>query len=186
MKRIVYYAAALFLAALPFAAQPAQAAVSVQIHVGDAYRGGSLSFHSEPRVVMVPGSRVYYVRDFDRDLYHFRNHWYFVENGFWYRSKSWNGRFRNVNYRAVPVEIRRLPARYRARWHAPYRDDDRRWDQARARDRENNRDWERVRDEWNRDRDGNRDRDEDRDRDRDWDRDGNRDGSWDGNRRERG
>lgn len=178
MKRIVYFAVALLLTALPFAAQPAQAAVSLQIHVGDAYRGASLSFHSEPRVVVVPGSRVTFARDFDRDLYHFRNHWYFVEDGFWYRSTSWRGPFRNVNFRAVPAEIRRLPARYRARWYAPYRDQNRRWDQARARDREVNRDWDRVRDEWNRDRDRDRDH-----------RDGNRndrDGRWDGNRRERG
>lgn len=165
MKRIVYIAAAvLVLAALPFAARPAQAAVSVSVHIGDAYRGASLSFHSEPRVVVVPGSRVHYVRDFDRDLYRFRNHWYFVENGFWYRSKSWGGPFRHVNFRAVPVEIRRLPARYRQRWYAPYRDHDRRWESSRARDRQVHRDWDRVRDEWDRDRD--RDRDGRRDRDR--------------------
>jgi hypothetical protein len=184
MKRIVYIAAALIVTALPFAAQPAKAAVSVQVHVGDAYRGASLSFHSEPRVVMVPRSRVYFARDYDRDLYRFRNHWYFVEDGSWYRSTSWGGPFRHVNFHAVPVEIRRLPARYRARWYAPYRDYDRRWDQARSRDRESNRDWDRVRDEWNRngdqDRDGDRDRN--RDRDRNWDRSDDRDGRWDGHR----
>jgi hypothetical protein len=179
MKRIATMAAVLFLAALPFAAQSAKAAVSVSIQIGDPYRGASLSFRSEPRVVVVPGSRVHYVRDYDRDLYRFRNHWYFVENGFWYRSKSWRGPFRHVNFRAVPVEIRRLPIRYRRHWYAPYRDHDRRWESARARDREYDRDWIRVRDEWERDRD--RDRDWDRD-----DRDRDRDGRGSRDRRERG
>ena len=179
MKRIATMAVVLLLAALPFAAKPAKAAVSVSISLGDAYRGASLSFHSEPRVIMVPGTHVHFVRDFDRDLYRFRKHWYFVEDGFWYRSKSWRGPFRNVNFRAVPVEIRRLPFRYRQHWYAPYRDQDRLRESARARNREYDRDWSRARDEW--ERDGRRDRDA-RDSDRDWDRDGRRDRD----RRERG
>jgi hypothetical protein len=167
MKRFVYFAAAILLAALPFAAQPAKAAVSVSIQIGDHYRGASLAFHSEPRVIVVPGTQVFVTRNYDRDLYRFRNHWYFVENGFWYRSKTWRGPFRHVQFQAVPREIRRIPARYRQHWYAPYRDHDRRWEQARARDREYNRDWDRVRDEWDRDdRDRDRDRDGRRDRDR--------------------
>jgi hypothetical protein len=173
MKRMTTTATALLLTAFAFVAQPAQAAVSVSIHIGDPYRGASLAFHSQPRVIMVPGTRVHHAQSFDRDLYQFRNHWYFVEDGSWYRSRSWRGPFRHVQFQAVPREIRRIPARYRQRWYAAYRDTDRRWDQARARDREYNRDWDRVRDEWDGDQDRDRNRDGD-DRDRDRDRDGRR------------
>ena len=173
MKRIVYIAAALFLSALPFAVKPANAAVSVHVQIGDPYRGASLSYHSEPRVVVVPGTRVYHGNNFDRDLYRFRNHWYFIEDGFWSRSTSWRGPFRHVHFRAVPRQIRMLPVSHRRHWFAPYREVDRRWEQARSRGRENNRDWDRVRDEWDRDgRDRDRDDRDRRDRDgRDWDRD---------------
>lgn len=180
MKRIVYIAAALVLATIPFAAEPAKAAVSVSIQIGDPYHGASLAFRSEPRVIVVPGTRVYHANNFDRDLYRFRNHWYFVEAGQWYRSRSWRGPFRHVHFRAVPREIRMIPVSHRRQWYAPYRDG-RRWEQARSRDREYNRDWDRVRDEWGRD-----DRDRDRDRDRDGDRDHDRDDRRDRDRRERG
>ena len=54
---------------------------------GRRYRGTYLTFRTPPRMSVIPGSRVWYVRDdydFDRDLYRFNNRWYYVENGVWY------------------------------------------------------------------------------------------------------
>ena len=120
MKRWTMGLAALLVASL-FSAMPARAATSVgiSIHVGDPYRGGSLTFVREPDVVVVPDTRVYYVRDYDDDLYRYGSYWYYVEDGFWYRARSWRGPFINVSYMSVPHSVRVVPVRYRRHWGGP-------------------------------------------------------------------
>lgn len=88
------------------------------VRPGRRYRGTYLSFRTQPRMTIVPGTRVYYVRDdrFDRDLYRYGNNWYYVENGVWYVADSWRGPYFTMRWREVPASVRRLPSTYRRTW----------------------------------------------------------------------
>ena len=86
---------------------------------GRRYRGTYLTFRTPPRMSVIPGSRVWYVRDdydFDRDLYRFNNRWYYVENGVWYVASSWRGPFFTMWWQDVPAGVRRVPPSYRRTW----------------------------------------------------------------------
>lgn len=137
MKRMTYGIAALAVTACLAAAQPVQAGTSVGVHiqVGDPYRGGSLVFHKEPDVVVVPQSRVYYVRDYNYDLYRYGSYWYFIDDGYWYRARSYRGPFVHISSSSVPRSVRYVPVKYRRHWkngppshavaHGYYKDKDR-------------------------------------------------------------
>jgi hypothetical protein len=118
MKRMTYGIAALAVTACLAAAQPARAGTSVGVHiqVGDPYRGGSLVFHKEPDVVVVPQSRVYYVRDYNYDLYRYGSYWYFIDDGYWYRARSYRGPFVHISSSSVPRSVRYVPVKYRRHW----------------------------------------------------------------------
>lgn len=121
MKRFLLLgavAALVMAAALP-AASEAAVSVGVSIHVGDPYRGMSLQFRSEPDLVRVPDSQVYYVPNYDHDLYRYGRDWYFVEDGTWYRSSSYRGPFFRVDYGSVPQAVCQVPTRYRRSWNGP-------------------------------------------------------------------
>ena len=121
MKRWICTLIALAVASLGAVTAPAQAATSVgvSVQVGDAYRGASIDFRSEPEVVLVPATKVYYVREYDSDLYRFGKYWYFVEGGYWYRARSWRGPFVHVHSNSVPRSVRTIPVNYRRNWNGP-------------------------------------------------------------------
>lgn len=122
MKRSLYaFAAAVMLAASLTATARAATSVDVRVSVGDRYHGGTLSFSNEPRVVMVPETKVYYVRDEDCDLYRYGRYWYFVEDGYWYRSASWRGPFLHIRAVSVPRSVVTVPIKYRRHWKHGYR-----------------------------------------------------------------
>ena len=106
--------AASLLAAVPAGAQ------TYSVRVGDTYEGTALDFNTAPRMVLIPDSRVYYVREnnFDNDLYRFGGQWYFVDNGNWYRANSWRGPFVNIRSRDVPMDVYSVPTEYRTSWSA--------------------------------------------------------------------
>jgi hypothetical protein len=122
------------LASLAFVAAPATtqaASVGVSIHIGDPYRGGSFRFRSEPDVVLIPSSRVYYVddydyyddsgySDFDGDLYRYGGWWYLVDDGYWYRARSYRGPFIAISFHSVPRYVYSVPTRYRRNWGGSY------------------------------------------------------------------
>ena len=88
MKRSLYaFAAAAVLAAT--VTMPAQAATDIRVSIGDRYEGATLVFRSQPRVVVIPNTRVYYVQNYDYDLYRYGDYWYYVDDGYWYRGSSW-------------------------------------------------------------------------------------------------
>ena len=117
MKRSLYaIAAAAVLAATITTTANAATSVDVRVSVGDPYHGATLSFRNEPEVVLVPDTKVYYVRDRDCDLYRYGSYWYFVEDGFWYRSATWRGPFRHVRSTTVPRSVGSVPVRYRRHW----------------------------------------------------------------------
>ncbi len=122
MKRLAFAVAALAVAALVGQVTPAKAATSVGVHIqiGDPYRGASIVFHDEPDVVLVPATKVYYVRDYDHDMYRYGRYWYFIEDGYWYRARSWRGPFIHIGISSVPRSIRTVPVSYRRHWnHGP-------------------------------------------------------------------
>jgi hypothetical protein len=142
--------------------------VSVSLSFGDRYRGPDLYWHDEPRIVLVPGTRVYYVRDYDYDVYRYGRFWYYNYDGGWYRSRSYRGPWIYVGYQSVPRQISYVPPRYRRHWRE-FRDDTRYGSSPRyraTRDRYNTRDsrW-RDRDRYRDDRDDRDRRSRDRNRD---------------------
>jgi hypothetical protein len=114
MKRSLYaFAAAAVLAAT--ITTTAQAATSIQVRIGDR-SGTSLTFRSQPRTVIVPGTNVYYVQNADYDIYRYGSYWYYVDDGYWYRAASWRGPFVQVRVSAVPRYVYSVPMRYRRHW----------------------------------------------------------------------
>jgi len=117
MKRSLYiFAAAAWLAATVAATVDAGTSVDLRISVGDRYDGSTLGFTREPEVVLVPATKVYYVRDRDCDLYRYGRYWYFVEDGFWYRSTTWRGPFVHIRSASVPRSVWGVPVKYRRHW----------------------------------------------------------------------
>ena len=117
MKRNLYaFAAAALLAATVTATANAATSVDVRVSVGDPYNGATLRFSNEPQVVLVPETKVYYVRNRDCDLYRYGRYWYFVEDGFWYRSATWRGPFRHVRTGSIPRSVVMVPVKYRRHW----------------------------------------------------------------------
>jgi len=123
MKRILLSVLMAASAALLGVSTPAKAetSVGVDIHFGDPYRGASIHFESAPPMVLVPRTKVYYVRDdgFDSDLYRYGRYWYFVEEGRWYRGSSYRGPFYRVHMTSVPRSVRTVPTHYRRNWNGP-------------------------------------------------------------------
>jgi len=96
----------------------------VVVRPGQRYRGVHLTFRTAPQLVRIPRSRVFYVRNYDRDLYRYGTRWYYVENGVWYASDSWRGPFFSLRFGDVPLYVRQVPTRYRRTWTlAGVRDD---------------------------------------------------------------
>lgn len=118
MKRAILLATAL-VAFLGFAlpARQAEASVSVGVSIGTGRHGGfSLSFASQPNVVLIPSSRVYYAPNLDEDLYSYDDEWYYCQDGDWYSADSYDGPFYQVAFTSVPYEIQNIPVRYRRHW----------------------------------------------------------------------
>ncbi|HEX5032225.1 MAG TPA: hypothetical protein VFX78_12305 [Candidatus Eisenbacteria bacterium] len=121
MKRILLMTAlaALLVPAMLPAKSEAAVSVGVSFHVGDPYRGLSLHFQSAPDLALIPASSVYYVRNYDRDLYRYGRSWYYVEDNCWYQSSSYNGPFVRIAVSSVPRPIYNVPTRYRRAWGGP-------------------------------------------------------------------
>ena len=113
MSRNLVWVACLVMT-LALGAMPSKASartdVSINLRIGDPYRGPRLVFRDEPDIVVVPGSRVYYVRDYDYDLYRYGGMWYYNYDGGWYRARRYNGPFAYVGYRSVPLTETTAPA----------------------------------------------------------------------------
>lgn len=205
MKRILLVAVALASMAFVTAPTPSQAAsVGFSIRIGDRYRGAGLHFRSEPDYVVIPGTDVYYVDDlYDRDLYRYGGWWYLVDDGYWYRARSYDGPFFRIDYRSVPRYFSYVPTRYRRHWgqssayfryrggNGYYGDRYYQSRDVRYRDRDRYYDYNRDRN-WNdrdrsyRTRDRNWDWNRDRDRSGNWQRDrGDRSGNWQRDRGDR-
>jgi hypothetical protein len=126
----------LLLSGAPNTAQAAD--VGLSIRIGDRYRGDRLYFRQRPQMVVVPGTRVYYVDDPNTNVYRYGRFYYANEGGRWYRSRDYRGPWIYVRARSVPRAIYAVPADYRRGWRGDYnywrdRDYDRDWDRDRRR-----------------------------------------------------
>jgi len=122
MKRTVHAMLAAAMFVVTFAATAhAGTSVDVRISVGDRYRGATLEYHREPQVVLVPRTKVYFVQRDDYDLYRYGRYWYFIEEGRWYRARSWKGPFLHIRTATVPRSVRGVPLKYRHNWNGPPR-----------------------------------------------------------------
>jgi hypothetical protein len=119
MRRLSLWMACLGVTvALSGAASTAMARtdVSINLRIGDPYRGPRLVFRDEPDIVLVPGTRVYYVRDYDYDIYRYGSYWYYTYDGNWYRARRYDGPFVFVGYNSVPRAVTYVPVKYRRHW----------------------------------------------------------------------
>lgn len=97
---------------------PASAGTSVDIGVsiGNAPPPPVVVIREEPRVVVVPGSTVYVVRDTryrpDYDVFRYGVYWYIYNDSYWYRARSHRGPFRAIRNKYVPHAIMVVPARH--------------------------------------------------------------------------
>ena len=96
----------------------ASAAVAVSLQIGDPYRGPRLAFVQQPDIVVIPGTRVYYVEDTSYDLYRYGPYWYYYYDGGWYRSRDYDGPFYFISYQTIPGPIRYVPVQYRHHWRS--------------------------------------------------------------------
>jgi len=151
MKRLLFTAALLAVGLSTLtASSKAGTSVGVSINIGDPYRGAALHFRSEPDVVLVPETRVYYVRNYDYDVYRYGSYWYFIDDGRWYRARSYRGPFIHIRSASVPRSIMVVPVRYKRHWGGPpphavargyHRNHDERYVERRYDRRDDRRDW---------------------------------------------
>lgn len=122
MRRLpLWIGCAVMAFALTAAAPIARAgtSVSINLRVGDPYRGPRLAFRDEPDIVVVPGTRVYYVRDYDYDIYRYGSYWYYNYDGGWYRARRYGGPYVYIGYQSVPRAVVYVPVKYRKHWREP-------------------------------------------------------------------
>src|SRR5947209_12626772 len=102
-------AAASLMAALTiagFSPSPAAArtGVNISVNVGGAPYAPRFQVYHAPRMVLVPGSPVYYATDYDNvELYQVGSSWYACDGTYWYRASDYRGPWRSV--RSVPREV---------------------------------------------------------------------------------
>jgi hypothetical protein len=66
-----------------------------------------------PRVVVIPGTYVYYSPGLDVDILFYQGYWYRPYGGRWYRARSYNGPWGFIEPRWVPRPLIGLPHDYR-------------------------------------------------------------------------
>ena len=102
------------LAGVLIATSAVPATARVDVHIGIGVPPPVVEFRSPPPVVLVPGGDIYYVPSVTQyDMYRVGRYWYINQDGYWYRSRSYRGPFRLIEYRALPPRIVVLPRQYR-------------------------------------------------------------------------
>lgn len=75
----------------------------------------SVSFKTEPRWVVIPGTTVYQVRTSERpryDLFRYGSDYYVYQNGNWYLASSMSGPYAAITVDRVPTEFRSIRQTY--------------------------------------------------------------------------
>jgi hypothetical protein len=99
------------LAILGFIVPSALGAASVRVNIN--LGGPGVEWRQRPSTVMLPGTRVSWVREYsDADVYQSGSSWYCYRGGNWYRSRNYRGPWGGVSVNLVPREISYAPANY--------------------------------------------------------------------------
>ncbi|HET7225489.1 MAG TPA: hypothetical protein VFK69_07205 [Candidatus Eisenbacteria bacterium] len=108
------------LAGVVFTSIPVHADISVRIDIGNAPPPPRFVFRARPHEQYFPDQRVYLVDDpriGDDDCFRYGGYYWLFHDGYWYRSRSWRGRFVVIEPRYVPAVFYRVPP---TRWkHHP-------------------------------------------------------------------
>jgi len=109
-KRILATSLCAFALASVAPILPAKAA---EVRVNVNTRTPTIYFDTEPDVVVIPNSRVYYYQAPEYDVYRYGRGWYVNRDGYWYRASSYRGPFVRVSAGAIPRQIVVVPTEYR-------------------------------------------------------------------------
>jgi len=154
------------LLALTVSASQSNAEVNVRVGINLP----PVRFAAPPAVVVIPGTYVYAVPDYDVEVLFYQGYWWRPYQGQWYRSHDYKGKWSHVDQRRVPGGLRALPSDYRHHL-AP--------EHQRIHHRDVKRNWKKWEREKYWDNRGDRGRDGHGDRDRDGHGDRDRDGHGD-------
>jgi hypothetical protein len=151
MPRILFVLGVVLLCLGVFWAPKSFAEVSVTVGANlPAY-----SFEAPPEMVVIPGTYAYTIPDAPVDIIFYHDYWYRPYQGYWYRSRHYNGPWGFIERNWVPGFFHRLPPDYR-HYHTGY--DRFRYDyfSRNWRGWERNKHWNRLHDNWKRGRDDGR------------------------------
>ena len=87
------------------------AAVNVNINVGPP-PPPPVVLAEPPRLLVVPGSRVYYAPEVDYNVFVFKHHYYSFHDGAWFYAPSYRGPWSFVKVERVPRPVRAVPVKY--------------------------------------------------------------------------
>jgi hypothetical protein len=110
----------------------AAAEVNVSVNLGPP----PVVVQQPPELVLVPQSDVYFVPDYNFDLFYYGGYWWSPRGDRWYRARAYNGPWRIVSRRVIPPPVYRVPRDYRrvylgerripyGQWNREWRDHDR-------------------------------------------------------------
>ncbi len=83
-----------------------------QVGVTNAPPPPRIVFYEAPQYVVVPGTSVYVVDNYNYDLFVYGSYTYLYSGGFWYRSRAYRGPYVAVDVRQVPSRVVQVPSRH--------------------------------------------------------------------------
>ena len=125
MRKSIYgvLGLAVLLGAL-FALRATKEAAAVDVRVNINLGPPPIVVAEPPEVVMIPGSRVYFVPDPKIDVFFYSGYWWSPRGDRWYRARAYNGPWGIVKQRYVPAPVYQVPRNYRVVYereqHIPY------------------------------------------------------------------
>lgn len=119
-------AASLLLAAMLVCGTPNEAAAGVDVGISVNIGPPPIVVSEPPAVVLVPGSRVYFVPGLEFDVFFYNGWWWSPRGERWYRARAYNGPWRIIGRRYVPGPVFGVPHDYRSIYgrerRIPYRE----------------------------------------------------------------
>src|SRR5262245_32205497 len=108
MTRKMSLVAPLLLWLALFGVASAPASVNVNVNVGPP----PVVFAEPPRLVVVPGTPVYYVPEVDANVFVYRTRYWSYHDDAWFYAPTYRGPWRVVEYARVPRAVRAVPVKY--------------------------------------------------------------------------
>lgn len=97
---------------------------AAEVHVSINLGPPPIVVAEPPEVVLVPGSNVYFVPQYDFDIFFYGGYWWSPRGDRWYRARDYNGPWRGVSRRVIPRPVYQMPRDYRRVYvrerHIPY------------------------------------------------------------------